>query len=360
MIKVFTKIEDVREEWSSIKLNSFLDIDFLNIFYKSHPNIQHLFAVNGNMRLYAHIFKLRFNKTKNYLSGFSIGYIFLRLIRFDVLYLTNSFITNIPSFVSDNKIDLSSLLNKIQCDYSLIIIPDFLFRNLNVQDTNYAKVEVEEEMVLSLKIEWDSFDDYVGDLKKKYRIRIKKIFKKSSELDVRKLGLNDLNYYSSDIKSLFNQVTSHSSFAGPEFNTDIFSLFNNCNIVVYGYFFNDKLVGFSSEIHEQKKFYSYYVGFDRGLNKSLSIYGRILADSIKNAIKLNKEELVFGRTANEFKSNFGAIPIKSFVYLKVRNKYLRVVLKPIYNRLSIKAWKIRSPFKQAILSPKLTEFDSVL
>ena len=57
------------------------------------------------------------------------------------------------------------------------------------------------------------------------------------------------------------------------------------------------------------------------------------------------EKVVFGRTANEFKSNFGANPIKSYVYIKVRNRFLSIILNPILKRLTIKKWIKRSPFK---------------
>jgi hypothetical protein len=105
------------------------------------------------------------------------------------------------------------------------------------------------------------------------------------------------------------------------------------------------LLGFSSEIQKQKTLYSYFVGFDKTLNKSFPIYGRILIENIISAITLKKECLILGRTANEYKSNFGAIPVKSYVYLKVKNKFIRIILRPIYSKLSIRKWKQRSPFK---------------
>ena len=57
---------------------------------------------------------------------------------------------------------------------------------------------------------------------------------------------------------------------------------------VYGYFINNKLVAFSSEFHQENTLYSYYVGFDKLLNKKFNIYSRILIETISNAIKLKK------------------------------------------------------------------------
>ena len=114
---------------------------------------------------------------------------------------------------------------------------------------------------------------------------------------------------------------------------------------VEGYFLNDKLVGFSSEIQQEEKLYSYFVGFDKELNKSVPIYGRILLQNIASAIRQKKGFLVLGRTANEYKSNFGAQPIRSHIYLKVENGFLRTILKPVYSRIGVKRWRERRPFK---------------
>ena len=134
---------------------------------------------------------------------------------------------------------------------------------------------------------------------------------------------------------------------------------------VDGYFLNNELIGFLSEIQKEKMLYSYFVGFDKNLNKSFPIYGRILIENITIAIRIKKERLILGRTANEYKSNFGAFPIKSYIYLKVENKFLRAILRPIYSKLRINKWTQRSPFKNEIpynwvvsLFPQLTLYKS--
>ena len=60
---------------------------------------------------------------------------------------------------------------------------------------------------------------------------------------------------------------------------------------------------------------------------------------------MEKKFLILGRTANEYKSNFGALPIKSYVYLKIKNTVLRTILYPVYSKLKIKKWVQRRPFK---------------
>ena len=343
---MFSKNDSVPKEWGGVTLPDFLQIEFLQTYCQNHKKIKHLFIMSTNIRLYAHIFKLTFKKTNNYLQKNSLANIFLSWINFDVLYLTNSFITNVPAFIADKGINLKQLLNSIKDNYSLIVIPDFLFERMIVEDENYTKIEVEEEMVLRIKREWFGLEDYMLDLKKKYRNKIKNILKRTSNLEVRMLGVDDLEDYASPLQALFNQVAISSQFQGPEFNTDSFALFVKQGFMrVDGYFLDDKLVGFSSEIKSEENLYSYFVGFDKNLNQSIPIYGRILLENITSAISQKKDSLILGRTANEYKSNFGAIPIRSYIYLKVENKILRTILSPVYNKLRIQKWIQRSPFK---------------
>ena len=103
--------------------------------------------------------------------------------------------------------------------------------------------------------------------------------------------------------------------------------------------------GFATEMQNEDLLYSYYVGFNKRLNKSFSIYGRILVETIRNAIKLKKKRIIFGRTANEFKSNFGAAPNRSYIYIRIKNQFLHNLLLPFLRRIKIPFWKQRKPFK---------------
>ena len=345
-MKVITNINDAKKDWDKVKVSDFVHSSFLEIFYINHPKIKHLFVIDTGIRLYAHIFELNFDKTANYINNKLLVF-FIRFINFDVLYLTNSFLTNIPAFFSNKQIDLNEFLSVLKHNYSLLIIPDFVFKNISTEKDEFSKIEVEEEMVLEIRDKWNGLDDYISDLRKKYRNKVKKIIKSSSKLEVKSLNPDDLVFYADNIQDLFSQVINESRFSGPLFNTNSFSLLVKKDIFkVYGYFINNDIVAFSSEIHQDKTLYSYYTGFDKSLNKTFPIYGRILIETINNAIKHKMNKVVFGRTANEFKSNFGAIPIKSFVYIKVKNKYLNILLKPIFKRLRIRNWIKRNPFKK--------------
>ena len=46
----------------------------------------------------------------------------------------------------------------------MIVIPDFLYKNLYDKKGKYFQVEVEEDMVLKLDKSWRNFDDYLDAL----------------------------------------------------------------------------------------------------------------------------------------------------------------------------------------------------
>ena len=160
------------------------------------------------------------------------------------------------------------------------------------------------------------------------------------------MNSRDLEKYSDKIQELQNNIIKESSFHGPIFNTDSFKGLNKKNFfIINGYFLKNELVAFASEIRQEKTLYSYYVGFNKDLNKRFALYPRILIEKINSAITLKKNKLVLGRTATEFKSNFGAKPKKSFIYIYIKNTFLRILLIPIIKRLKVKPFQQRNPFR---------------
>ena len=344
-MKVSTDFDRIKKEWDNFDENDFMHSSFLGVFYSKHPNIEHIFIFNNELRVYGNLFTLQFSKLSNYLNEKKFAFIF-QFFKFKILYLTNSFITNVPSFISKNKIDLEILMNYLKFSYNLFIVPDFLYNHTINRKEHFFKIEVESEMIIEINKNWSSLDCYISDLKKKYRKKIKEVLKLSYKVKIRPLKSRDLEKYSDKIQELYLNLINESNFHGPVFNTNSFKLLNKKDIFrINGYFLNDELVAFASEIHQEKNLYSYFVGFDKNLNKKFALYPRILLENINAAIKLRKDVLILGRTANEFKSNFGAKPKKSFIYIHVKNIFIRILLIPLLKRLRVQPWKQRDPFR---------------
>lgn len=343
-----------KKEWNTNipSHNIFIEYDFLLSFQNNNLNNEHIFIKDLNYQFYGHSFTLKISKANNYTSFFTIFFnIFLRLYPIKFFYLTNSFITNVPSFFVKGTFSFDKILKEISVlnNPLITIIPDFLFDTLNFknQDLNFIKTPIEDEMKISIDNNWSDFDCYTKSLKTKYRKRIKSVITSSNEVIIKVLNNEELLQNKDLLQLLFNQVIDRSSFSGPSFNIctliDLSKAYNEVNI--FGFFLKGELVAFSSEISIQEKLYSYFVGFDYHKNKKYSLYSKILCECISNAIKQKKKVVVLGRTANEFKSNFGAVPFKSSVYLKVNNKFLAYFLNPYIKKMKTKAWTQRRPFK---------------
>tara|TARA_B110000263_G_scaffold240557_1_gene243855 strand:+ start:3122 stop:4207 length:1086 start_codon:yes stop_codon:yes gene_type:complete len=356
-IKVFNNLDSVSADYwnNSIEDNNlFVRYDFLKYYSDNHKEIEHIYVVSENERLYGHVFNINLSDISNYTRYAFFKYIFdffVRFIKLRFFYFTNSFLTNIPAFSIKRPFDLKNILStlnkNIKSDF--IVIPDFLFDNINNKSDleGFVKVEVEEEMILNISNSWIDFNSYIASLKTKYRRRVDNISKRSIELDIKLLELEDIELHKDSIQKLFNNVTDNANFKGPVFNVNaLFDLTANlADFRLYGYFMDNKLLAFSSEFTHLHTLYSYFVGIDYNYNKQYSLYERILCETINHAILFKKDNLVFGRTANEFKSNFGAVPQQSFIYILVRNKLLRMVLRKILINIKPKAWIQRFPFK---------------
>jgi hypothetical protein len=355
-IKVYTDINKLSSKlWDQISENIFfVNYRFLKIFFNNHKNIIHLFVLDGSNRVYGHIFNLNIKNIAHYSSNYMYKYFSNFIIGFlniKFLYLTNSFITNTKAFYLNDTFNLDKtlerLISKNKIDF--IVIPDFLFENKKntLLNTPFTKVEIEEEMSIEISENWIDFESYKNDLKTKYRKRVNKAFHKSKDVNIRVFSTDELKKYEVQLQNLFNNVTSRAMFKGPTFNVKTFQYLSliSKNFKVYGYFNNDNLIAFSSEFIVDNNLYSYFVGFNYDLNKKFSLYERILCENIINAINNKNNRLILGRTANEFKSNFGAVPKKSYIYININNKLYSFLFKGFLNKIKPKKWIQRFPFK---------------
>ena len=350
---------------------SFLSLPFKLAFEQHHKsNIKHLYYVvddKENKAIgYAQEFNIRSNRIRDYqkknkAKGGLIN-IVLELLNLKVVALGNGLLTNISNFSAvklSNNIDFfNSLLLRIQKDLSVdkFIIPDHFFKELKVENPNEVfpeliKVVVDQDMHLKISKDWNTFEDYTKALKKKYRSRLKSVMKKSEHIEIKVLTQTELVKHTEKMQKLFNNVHQKSAFGISQFNTSIYTDLiesDNPKCQVFAYFLADEMIAFSSELKDDNNLYSYFIGLDYRYNKSHRLYERILNESIKSAISNKKSNLILGRTAAEFKSNVGAQPIHSEIFVYLKSPILRRLLRPILENIQPSNWIQRNPFKEII------------
>jgi len=361
-----------KNKWEIMRSdNSFLSLPFKLAFEQHHKNnINHLFYIaddKDNKAIgYAQEFKIRSNKIRDYqkknkLKGGLINMI-LKLLNLKVVALGNGLMTNVSNFSAVkllNNIDFfNSLLLRIQKDLGAnkFIIPDHFFKELKVEDPNKVfpeliKVIVDQDMQLEISKNWSDFEDYTKTLKKKYRSRLKNVMKKSQGIEIKVLTQAELIKHDKKLQELFENVHHKSAFSISPFNTSIYTDLidsDDPKCQVFAYFLNDEMIAFSSELKDNNNLYSYFIGLDYRFNKSHRLYERILNETIKSAINNKKSKLILGRTAAEFKSNVGAKPIHSEIFIYLKSPILRRLLRPILENMQPSSWVQRNPFKKII------------
>ena len=175
--------------------------------------------------------------------------------------------------------------------------------------------------------------------------------KKSEVIKIKVLTQTELVKYTEKMQELFDNVHQNSAFGISPFNTSIYTdLINSDNpkCQVFAYFLANEMIAFSSELKDDDNLYSYFIGLDYRYNKSYRLYERILNETIKSAISNKKSKLILGRTAAEFKSNVGAQPIHSEIFIYLKNPFLRRLVRPIFENMQPSSWVQRNPFKKII------------
>lgn len=213
----------------------------------------------------------------------------------------------------------------------------------------YLKFNIDVNMVLNLNDKWKDFADVTIDFKTKYRSRTKNVIKKSASLQVKEFSLEDIITHSDRIEDLYQQVLRKSNFNIGIFTIETFiKLKENLKekYSVFGYFIDDRLIGFRSAFIANNILETSFVGIDYDLNLKYDLYQKMLIDYIDNGLKFKSKTIGFGRTAETMKSCVGAEPINMNLFIRPKRKTGMFLLKLIVGNIKPTKFSIRNPFKQ--------------
>ncbi|MBD01159.1 MAG: hypothetical protein CL841_07475 [Crocinitomicaceae bacterium] len=375
-LEIVSSINALNEkEWDSKfeKINPFLNTNFLKIFenHKSINSIIPIYITTKKGICYGQLIKIDGSKIANYLTNnrrVSFKKKKLKKIKLQLFCFGNTYLSNVPSCNFENERiseeELKTIFNTLKEKYKVkfFLLPDYFLKSLNFEKEIKKKLspgfEIDPDMVLELNEKWNSFEDYKKDVSSKYKKRIRGVYNKSKDLVVKEIKKSDIKSILPELQTLYNNVHNKSSFSGPMLNIRCYEDLANYSIInfcIHGYYLKEYLIGFSSEFYFEKTLYSYFIGLDYRYNKKCSLYNRILYDSISHGIEKKASKIIYGRTASEFKSTIGAVPLKSKSALYIDSKVLRFLLYPIIKYLSPKKWKQRNPFKTKI---EITNYSS--
>ena len=242
---------------------------------------------------------------------------------------------------------------KLRGKIAAVLVKDFYKTSVKhakeLEEFKYHDFLVEPNMILKIESVWNTFDDYLNAMSKKYRSRAKGIIKKGNVIERKTFGLEEIKLHSKEIHELYSEVLSKAKFRLATLPLEYFSEMKKKmkeSFQITGYFFNEKFVGFKSSFLLKNELEAHFVGIDYSLNKEYELYQNILYDYVKDAIAADKKILHLGRTASEIKSNIGAKAHELTCYARHRNPLSNRIIKPLIDHLQPEEWTPRNPFKE--------------
>lgn len=370
---IFNSTAELPSNWNIVigQQNIMLSEEYFRVLEESKPmNMKYCFVgffsdenlIGGTLYQY-----LSFIEHKSFQKGevlCSIRNFLARQLSKDVMILGNNMLTGQNGFYFDpSKIPTKKailLLNeasqKVQAILGktlLVIYKDYQKSFLkNFEDEKFKsfyRFSVQPNMILNVKPEWNCFDDYSNDLSKKYRARLKSAKKKIDGIQKLELDIQSIKKYQNEMNILYQNVAENAPFNTFFLTEKHFeSMKQNLkeNFKVFGYFFNEKLIGFYTLILNNNDIDTYFLGYDKEIQKEKQIYLNMLFDMTEFGISNQFKRIVFGRTALEIKSTIGAEPVEIFGLIKHNKKAINPFMEKIFTSLNPKVeWIQRKPFK---------------
>ncbi len=373
----FNSIDDVPSyDWTSInyKKNLFFTKDYLStlehslsksisfryiVFYEKNEPLG--IAVTQLIRFNTE--DLKFHEFPCKISD-TIKNTFMKSMDVRVLICGNLFSCGEHGFLYSDKIsakeafeNLSEALKEIRKSEgsdkpSFILLKEFWPTSFNqsdhIKNQKFREFSIDVNMVLQLQSNWNTFDDYLASMKTKFRTRAKKVFKKSSQIVVKNLNIDDIDEYKNEIDTLYLSVLEKADFKIGKLNALTFRNLKKTlkdSFIFKAYFLNDKLVGFTTSFILDNAVEANHIGIDYTYNTLYDIYQRMLYDYVDLAIINKVCQLRLGRTAEIIKSCVGAKPVEMKLYVRHGNSISNKLLKPLVEFISPSEYEVRNPFK---------------
>lgn len=375
--KIFSTYLELPADWNNLATsNIFLTSGYLEVLEKSAPtNMEcHFIGLYQNDKLIG--IALSQFIDANQLTSFGdrdkcikshIRNFFFKNFSSHVLFIGNNMLTGQNAYSFSANVDKKALIatlkkaaEKLQLlyknkgkkihlttfkDFDAVEVNDFKIANFN----ELYQFSIQPNMVFDIPENWKSEQDYIDALSKKYRDQYKRSRKRADGIKKRKLHLEDIITYEDTIYDLYFHVAKNAPFNTFFLAKNHFRVFKEIlkdNFLFYGYFVDEKLIGFNTLIKNGTTIDTYFLGYDDAIQKEKMLYLNMLYDMIAFSINKGYKKIVFARTALEIKSSVGAKPITMFGFIKHNNKFINKFMPRLFKYFEPKViWQERSPFK---------------
>lgn len=368
---------DLPQTWDAVAQgNAFLQTPYLSVLEKSAPVNMQCFYIsiyeNGThigvaLAQYLRVAELESFGDRDKCLKTSVRNFIFRNFASNVLFLGNNMITGQNGYTFSKSIDFKHV-SKILIDCSEAIIAYFKKQNIRIhiisfkdfyqecadelKKYDFAQMydfNIQPNMIFELNSDWRTKEDYIAAFSKKYRDQYKRSHKKFNGITVKELELEDIISNEDRIYQLYHHVAINAPFNTFFLAKNHFSTFKKqcgCKFKFFGYFLNDKLIGFHTLLLNGEVLETYFLGYDDDVQKENMLYLNMLYNMTEFGIEHQFKKIIFGRTALEIKSSIGAKPVMMSGFIKHQNKLINKYIDKFFTRLEPKvAWQQRHPFK---------------
>ena len=218
-----------------------------------------------------------------------------------------------------------------------------------LDDNGFHLFPFQPSMVLHLESEWQTFEDYLSAMTSKYRVRVRRAFKKGKVLKRVELDVEHLDTYKDKLHELYQEVAEKADFSlldlHPDYLPELKRTFKD-ELTILAYFVEGELVGYCTTLENGDELEAHFLGINESANYKYQLYLNMLYDMVKIGIDAKMDQIVFSRTALEIKSSVGAVPTCLSCYLRHQNGFLNRFLPFFVNYMEPEvSWKQRHPFK---------------
>ncbi len=376
-IKIYSSVSEIPANWNDFAMeNIFLRREYLEVLEKSAPSnmICHFIGLFQEAELVG--ISLSQFLDLNQLESFGerdkciktvVRNTFLKNFCSHILIIGNNMLTGQNAFAFSDKIEkiqglkalktaskkLKTIFKSKGLQVHIIAYKDFPEEELKpfhqAGFNDLFQFSTQPNMIFDISNQWKSEQDYIDALSKKYRDQYKRARKKAEGVAKRKMCLKDIIKYEETIYDLYFHVAKNAHFNTFFLAKNHFRLFKEIlqeKFLFYGYFLDDKLIGFNTIIKNGAVMDTYFLGYDNSIQREKMLYLNMLYDMVAYSINKGFKEIIFARTALEIKSSIGAKPQEMYGFAHHTNPIADLAFEKIFSYLEPKVvWKERNPFK---------------
>lgn len=371
-ITVYTTAKELPDAWNEgLPNNHFLQSEQLSITESAnfpYLSFYYVLVKKNNAIITKHYFQLLqlqkkhlINKKDAILKKIALTS-FLKLTKPNLLVSGHLFRHDVCTFIKNEELsDFEAFrayqlaLQQIQkiskaCAVLIKDAPLYLTPYFQNYSSGCLHLKNDVSMEMAIHKDWKNLLDYEKALKHKYAQRFRKIKKQEAPLSKRILKSEDILMYKEQLFSLYEQVSYNQPIRLGMLSPDFINIQHASkqeDLVVYGWFLEDRLIAFSSAFNFKDTWDMFYIGFDYLLNARYQLYFNILYTGVEHAIRNRKTKVIFGRTALEAKARLGCKPNYLHTFVYIDQPILKWLLKKPLASINSKEgdWEQRHPLK---------------